>query len=414
MDQAGKRLARRADRQGLGRVPSRFWYYVGVSAARLMGLFVGIRTHVAPDVRKIKGPAIILGNHPSYLDPFIAAYVCWPLHFNMLAQNDLFRNPVLKFLLQKLGAIPKVQFRADMRAIKAMLRVLRRDGLLGVFPEGSRSHDGTGLPFEDAIARTAKKSTAAIVVNVLHGAYLTWPRWAGKGAKLRFGCIECDCRILYTHEQVAAMSVEEIDIGIKQALAYNDYDWQREHKIRFRCRKPAKGLDRILHQCPRCEKELVIRSEGRKIWCESCGNTGEMDVYGLLHPAGPEDVIPEDPARWHAWQKAKLAERVSDPEFALEFEAPLLDISDLEGDFQPAGKGHVRVDHEGIRYSGTVHGEKKELFVKLARLPGFSADFGRRFELVLEDISYRLYPENGQQVIMIMDAVEVMRERAGK
>jgi hypothetical protein len=64
-----------------------------------------------------------------------------------------------------------------------------------------------------------------------------------------------------------------------------------------------------------------------------------------------------------------------------------------------------------VRYTGTVLGAEKELFVKLARIPGFSADFGKRFELVLEDVSYRIHPANGQMVIQILDAVEAMRDR---
>lgn len=412
MEQDGRRFARRADKKGYGRVPSRFWYWFGVSAARLAGVFLGVRIHADPSVRRLRGPAIILGNHPSYLDPFLAAYACWPLHFNMVAQNDLFRNPVLRFLLGKLGCIPKVQFRTDTRAIKAMLRVLHRDGMLGVFPEGMRSPDGTGLHFEDAIARTAKKAGAAILVNILHGAYLTWPRWAAKGARLRFGRIHSECRVLYTHEQIESMSVGEIHAGVREALRFNDYDWQREHRIRFRCRRPADGLANILHWCPKCGAELAIRAEGHGIRCSACGNEGTMDAYGLLHPVGSDDVIPTDPAAWHAGQKARMAELAADPAFALECAVPRLRMSDLEGDFQEAGSGRLRVDREGIRYTGTVNGTDKTLFVRLARLSGFSSDFGKRFELVIDDVSYRIYPEDGQMVIRIVDAVEALREHS--
>ena len=412
MEETGRRLARRADKKGIGRQPSRFWYFVGVTLTRLACLFLRVRRTVEPGVHAMKGPAIILGNHPSYFDPFIAALACWPLHFNMVAQNDLFRNPILRYLLLQLGCIPKVQFRTDTRAIKAMFRVLRRDGLLGVFPEGMRSPDGTNLRFEDAIARTVKKSGSAVVVNVLTGAYLTWPRWSKSGAHMRIGRIDSHCRVLYTHEQISTLSVEEIHAGIVEALSYNDYNWAREQHVKFRCKKPADGLERVLHQCPRCKKELAIRSEGRRIWCSACGNEGQMDDYGLLHPSGKDDVIPEDPSRWHAWQKARMAERVVDPDFAIEADVPLLEVSDLDGEFGPSGSGRVRVDHEGVRYTGTVNGEEKELFVRLARIPNFSADFGKRFELVLEDISYRFHPADGQMVIMILDAVEAMRDAA--
>ncbi len=395
---------------GWGRVPSRFWYWVGVTGTRIAARLFGLRLHTDPAVRALRGPAILLGNHPSYLDPFFLALAAWPLRFNMLAQNDLFRNPILRFLLSRLGCIPKVQFRTDTRAVKAMFRVLRRGGMLGVFPEGMRSPDGTGLRFEDAITRTAQKTGAAIIVHVLHGAYLTWPRWAKRGARLRFGRIHSTCRVLYTHEQVQSLPAGEIHDGIRAALAYNDYDWQRQQQIPFRCKKPAQGLARILHWCPRCGAELAIRAAGDLVWCSACGNAGSMDVYGLLHPAGADDVIPADPAAWHAGQKAALARRAAQPDFAITCAVPLLQSSDLGGEFAEAGAGQLRVDRDGIRYRGTIDGRDGELFVRLARLPGFSSDFGKRFELVIEDVSYRIYPDDGQRVIQIVDAVEVLRE----
>ena len=409
MAETETRETRKAAKKEIGRVPSRFWYWFGVSCTRIAGVFLGLRVHIDPAVRKLQGPAILLGNHPSYLDPFLLALISWPLHFNMISQNDLFRNPILRFLLLKLGCIPKVQFRTDTRAVKAMFRVLRRNGMLGVFPEGMRSPDGTGLHFEDAITRTAKKTGSAIVVNVLHGAYLTWPRWATKGACLRFGRIHSDCRVLFTHEQIKAMPTDEIHAGVRAALAFNDYDWQRENHIRFRCRKPANGLQNILHQCPRCGAELAMRSEGHRIWCSACGNEGIMDAYGLLSPKEADDVIPPDPAAWHTLQKESMVKRVANPDFAIECEVPLLKMSDLDGDFSEAGSGRLRVDREGIRYTGTINGEEKSLFVRLARLPGFSSDFGKRFELVIEDVSYRIYTDDGQRIIQILDAVEALR-----
>ena len=134
-----------------------------------------------------------------------------------------------------------------------------------------------------------------------------------------------------------------------------------------------------------------------------------MDAYGLLSPKEADDVIPPDPAAWHTLQKESMVKRVANPDFAIECEVPLLKMSDLDGDFSEAGSGRLRVDREGIRYTGTINGEDKSLFVRLARLPGFSSDFGKRFELVIEDVSYRIYTDDGQRIIQILDAVEALR-----
>src|SRR5690554_4054243 len=198
----------------VGGIPSPFWYPLGVAACRLLFRILRVRIKTDPDVLELKGPAIVLGNHASYLDPMISAVGCWPQRVHFLAQNNLFRKWLLRYLLIRVGCIPKIQFRTDTRAVKAMFRVLRRGGFLGVFPEATRSPAGMSQPFEDAIARTAKKYKTAVVVSHIDGAYLTWPRWAARGAKLRIGRIDNRNRILYTHEQVEQMTVEEIHAGI--------------------------------------------------------------------------------------------------------------------------------------------------------------------------------------------------------
>jgi 1-acyl-sn-glycerol-3-phosphate acyltransferase len=61
-------------------------------------------------IKDMKPPFIVLGNHPSSLDPFIMASAMYPHKLNFLGTNYYFRNELLRPLLRRGGIIPKIQF----------------------------------------------------------------------------------------------------------------------------------------------------------------------------------------------------------------------------------------------------------------------------------------------------------------
>ncbi|HOV70075.1 MAG TPA: lysophospholipid acyltransferase family protein [Clostridia bacterium] len=84
----------------------------------------------------IKGGAIIVSNHLSYLDVFVMAFACpRPIHF--LAKSELYRNFLLRVLLYSLGAIPIKRGSADLKAIRRCIEITKKGGLLCIYPEGT-------------------------------------------------------------------------------------------------------------------------------------------------------------------------------------------------------------------------------------------------------------------------------------
>ena len=166
----------------LHRDPDAFLYTLvaGITGLALRLLF---RLHIsrAPAVRQLRGPVVVIGNHPSYLDPFIMGLVMLPRRINFLTTANFFRSPLLRRLLLAVGAIPKVQFRSDIHAMKQMIATIRAGGLLGIFPEGQRSVDGRTMPYDEAIAKMIQKFDCPVVTVLEHGAYLAWPRWSLSG-----------------------------------------------------------------------------------------------------------------------------------------------------------------------------------------------------------------------------------------
>jgi len=97
------------------------------------------------------GGGILVANHVTLFDPiWIYDALRRPVYF--VATEELFRGRFLGGLLRWLGAFPKRKAASDLKTMKNMMQVLRRGGLLGLYPEGVRTWDGTNGPLIPTIA----------------------------------------------------------------------------------------------------------------------------------------------------------------------------------------------------------------------------------------------------------------------
>jgi 1-acyl-sn-glycerol-3-phosphate acyltransferase len=90
-----------------------------------------------PELVPATGPVILAGNHTSFLDgPLIVGLSPRPVHF--LVKQEMYVGPLGPILVW-LGQIPIDRHNPDRAAITSSLGALRRGGVLGVFPEGTRT-----------------------------------------------------------------------------------------------------------------------------------------------------------------------------------------------------------------------------------------------------------------------------------
>jgi 1-acyl-sn-glycerol-3-phosphate acyltransferase len=397
--------------------PTAWLYYAiaGLTAA-ICALFFGVRIRRDSRLRAIRGPLIIIGNHPSYLDPPILAMAFFSLRISFLTSQSFFRKPIGRWILDRVSAIPKVQFRTDSRALKQMLRVIRGDGILAIYPEGQRSLDGSRQPFDEAIAKLVKKTGCPVAVVREKGAYLSWPRWSRSGP--RFGRIEVTTRLLFTKEDLAGLETAEIKSRIEAALNYNDYGWQRRRPRLFLSLAPARGLHNLCHQCPACGRSLAMISSRFRLTCRFCGNQARMDRFGFLRPTSQGLSqrngmrIWPDPFRWHQWQLQETAKLLMQPDFVLGFPAAAQLLND-DGTVIPAGSGRLRLTVEQLSFEGETAGDivspPLKISFPLRNISGVSAEYGHSFEIAQADRNYRFIPGQGQAVILIIDAIRAFQ-----
>ena len=86
-----------------------------------------------------------------------------------MAKEELFRNPIQRWVIKRLGAFPVHRGKIDVDAIRCAYTLLRQGEILGIFPEGTRSADGKLKEFHDGMAVIALRTGTPIIPTVIIG-----------------------------------------------------------------------------------------------------------------------------------------------------------------------------------------------------------------------------------------------------
>lgn len=121
------------------------------------------------------GPAIIICNHVSFLDPPFVG-IAFDEVISILARKTLFRNPAAGWLLRQWDAVPVDQEKPDPGSLKSLIRLLRSGRKVLIFPEGSRSEDGRLARAEAGVGFIMAKAGVPVVPARIFGAYEALPR----------------------------------------------------------------------------------------------------------------------------------------------------------------------------------------------------------------------------------------------
>lgn len=127
------------------------------------------------------GAAIVAGNHLSFSDHFLMPAVL-RRRITFLAKAEYFTGPGLKgrltaFFFRSAGQIPvdRTGKEAGQAAIREGLGVLAKDELLGIYPEGTRSHDGRLYKGKVGVAVMALRAGVPVVPCAMIGTFEAQP-----------------------------------------------------------------------------------------------------------------------------------------------------------------------------------------------------------------------------------------------
>lgn len=82
---------------------------------------------------------VLVAPHRTYLDPVYIAVTSYPFRFSFMAKQELFKIPVLNWIIRHLNAFPVDREKPGVSAIKTPVNYLKNDELnVMIFPSGSR------------------------------------------------------------------------------------------------------------------------------------------------------------------------------------------------------------------------------------------------------------------------------------
>lgn len=132
-------------------------------------------TVISGDKIPDKGPLIIVANHSSYLDPiYLSAVMPWKL--NYMAKKESFNNLVGRTILSRLGAFPVDRSKADIKAIKTAIRLLKSENVLAIFPQGERRDESEITDIKNGASYFALKTKTPILPVYIKGTDKVMPK----------------------------------------------------------------------------------------------------------------------------------------------------------------------------------------------------------------------------------------------
>ncbi|MDX2501977.1 MAG: lysophospholipid acyltransferase family protein [Deltaproteobacteria bacterium] len=159
------------------------------SQSILMGsrVHVGVRglANIKPDKSYV-----YMANHQSNFDiPVLLGYL--PVQFRWLAKAELFKIPVFGRAMLGAGYVEIDRFnrKSAFESIEKAAQRMKDGVSVMIFPEGTRSKDGSVQPFKKGGFVMAIKSGVPIIPVILRG---TWPIMAKSSLRINPGDVEME------------------------------------------------------------------------------------------------------------------------------------------------------------------------------------------------------------------------------
>ena len=150
-------------------------YFIGWCSYRaIFKLYFRWRVYNAQRV-PLKGGVILASNHASFLDPPLVG-AGLRRGINYLARENLFRFPVVGWVLRQWQVVPVDRDGGGAAGLRAILDRLLAGGAIILFPEGTRTRDGRLQPARSGIGLAVIKSKAPVVPVRVFGTFEAYGR----------------------------------------------------------------------------------------------------------------------------------------------------------------------------------------------------------------------------------------------
>ncbi|MFH2137941.1 MAG: lysophospholipid acyltransferase family protein [Candidatus Omnitrophota bacterium] len=146
------------------------YWIVRAVAFVFLKVFFGLKVEGQENIPR-KSNFIVVANHASFLDALIIA-VAIPEKIHWIAARGIYNTSWLKWIMGVSSSMPTGN--SSVRAIS----LLTQNKNVGVFPEGTRTHNGSLGTFRRGAALLAVKTGRPIVPCAIFGTFEALPRHA--------------------------------------------------------------------------------------------------------------------------------------------------------------------------------------------------------------------------------------------
>ena len=354
------------------------------------------------DPKTIKDqPAILLSSHAARLEFIYTLYGFGRKDINMVCgfQNVL-QKGIYRILLE-LGVISKYLYQPDITSLKKMFGVLKRNGAIGLFPEGIQSTSGSTHPINPATTSFIKRSKANIVICTTKGAYLATNRYSSDRKK---GYIGVSYSLAFTPQMLEELTEEQIYKILLEKISYNDFAFNKTARNPYIGKKPnADGIGKILYKCPDCEKEYTLQVENDTVVCRDCGFRVQINEYYDLISSSKN--CPEDIDLWYKWQRRCVAEEVKDDGFAMTLKGSLCTLRLDKLKKAPENRkvlsvGQAQLTNRGLSFAGELNGERVDFDFPAISLYSLTCSTKGYLEFYHNNDYYMLIPDEKDQCLI--------------
>ena len=294
--------------------------------------------------------AVLLGSHLSIWDFCFLEFALAPRRVRFVATSIEFeKNRAYAWMLRALGVIPKMQGAADAACVRAMLRAGQAGDVVAFYPQGMTSHDGRpAWRVQPGTGKLVRMMGASVYVALSDGSFLSHPRYAHASFR---GRVEVHVKRLLTAEEARALTGEEVQARIEEALNYNEWTWQEQARVPFYPRKRVKGVTHTLYMCPDCRVLGGMEEVGKtKVHCKVCGMTAERDQFGFFHALSGS--CPTRMDEWVDIELDRLREEMKKDDFALCAPVTLMRPTGRGAGYASTDEGQLTLTVNELNYMG--------------------------------------------------------------
>ena len=254
-------------------------------------------------IENLQAPYIVISNHVTNWDPILIG-LSFSRCMYYVATDQIFRMGwKTRLLMFMFSPIAKSKTAQETQTIITIFRRLKEKCNICIFVEGMTSFDGETGEFHTATAKLVKRAGVTLVTYRFTGSYLTFPRWA---RFIHKGKMEGRLVRVYSPEEIASMSEDELFLEIKKDIYVNAYDDQEKNQYKYIGKNPAEYLETVLYCCPKCREFGTLKSACDILACK-CGFRVRYNEFGYFElPQSDEPPPFRTILDWARWQITEI------------------------------------------------------------------------------------------------------------